>query len=161
MDGYFFLFTGLKILVVILFVINTAAILTWGERRQSAMIQDRIGPNRAVIYVPGVALKLLSLLVGLALAAGVAFYAWRASDRPGSARLDVGFGLTELAVLLAWFELVLLRRGAVRKGATGGLGGLLAQIGDARVIFYAGLTAHLLVLVLRANASENEPSLVR
>jgi NADH-quinone oxidoreductase subunit H len=160
MDPYFLLFSVLKILVVLLFVVNTAAILTWGERRQSAMIQDRIGPNRAVIYVPGVALKLLSLLVGLALAAGVAFYAWRASDRPGSARLDVAFGLTELAVLLAWFELVLLRRGALERGATGGPGGLLAKIADARVIFYAGLAAHLLVLVLRANASETDPGFV-
>ncbi|HKQ72050.1 MAG TPA: NADH-quinone oxidoreductase subunit H, partial [Polyangiaceae bacterium] len=52
MDGYTILFSALKILLVLLFVINTAALLTWGERRQSAMIQDRIGPNRAVIYAP-------------------------------------------------------------------------------------------------------------
>src|SRR5258708_9671109 len=130
MDPYLLLFGAIKILVVLLFVVNTAAILTWGERRQSAMIQDRIGPNRAVIYVPGVALKLLSLLFGFALSAGVAFYAWRAGERPGSARLDVGFGLTELAVLLAWFALVLLRRCAQQRGATAGLGGALGKIAD-------------------------------
>ena len=98
MDGYFFLFTGLKILVVILFVINTAAILTWGERRQSAMIQDRIGPNRAVIYLPGVVLKLLSLVAGLGLAAAVGAYAFAVPRRSEQSRLDAGFGLTELAI---------------------------------------------------------------
>src|SRR5207253_11040321 len=102
MDGYFFLFTGIKILVVILFVINTAAILTWGERRQSAMIQDRIGPNRAVIYLPGWILKLLSLALGFGLAAAVAGYALAAQKRSELVRLDAGFGLTELAVFLAW-----------------------------------------------------------
>jgi len=69
MDGHALFFTGLKIVVVLLFVVNTAAILTWGERRQSAMIQDRIGPNRAVIYLPGWLFKILSLAVGFGLAA--------------------------------------------------------------------------------------------
>src|SRR5260370_41957950 len=102
MDGYFFLFTGLKILVVILFVINTAAILTWGERRQSAMIQDRIGPNRAVIYLPGVVLKLLSLVVGFGLAAAVGRYWVVVPPPPRPARPHPGFGPTELAILLCW-----------------------------------------------------------
>src|SRR5215813_9403662 len=114
MDGYSFLFTSLKILVVLLFVINTAAILTWGERRQSAMIQDRIGPNRAVIYVPGFVLKLLSLALGFGFAAAVAYYALAATRRSEFVRLDVGFGLTELAVFLTWFGMVVLRRLARR-----------------------------------------------
>jgi NADH-quinone oxidoreductase subunit H len=154
MDGYFFLFTGLKILVVVLFVINTAAILTWGERRQSAMIQDRIGPNRAVVYLPGWILKLLSLGVGFGLAAAVAAYVLAVQKRPESVRLDAGFGLTELAVFLAWFATVVLRRQARRAGQTSGLGGALAQIGDARNVFYVGLLLHVLVAVLRASAAE-------
>ena len=68
-NGYLILFAVLKIVVVLLFVINTAAILTWGERRQCAMIQDRIGPNRAVIFLPGIVFKVLPLVVGLGLAA--------------------------------------------------------------------------------------------
>jgi NADH-quinone oxidoreductase subunit H len=35
--------------LVILFVMPLASILTWAERRQSAMMQDRLGPNRANI----------------------------------------------------------------------------------------------------------------
>jgi NADH-quinone oxidoreductase subunit H len=160
MDGYSILFTGLKILVVLLFIINTAAILTWGERRQSAMIQDRIGPNRAVIYLPGVVFKVLSLAVGFGLAAAFAGYALAAQKRPETVRLDAGFGLTELAVFLVWFGMVVMRRQARRAGQTTGLGGALARIADARHIFYAGLVAHVVVALVRASVGEGEGSAV-
>jgi NADH-quinone oxidoreductase subunit H len=40
----------LKVIFIILgFVMPLASVLTWMERRQSAMLQDRIGPNRAHI----------------------------------------------------------------------------------------------------------------
>src|SRR6187200_3128874 len=35
--------------LVFLFVMPVASLLTWAERRQSAMMQDRLGPNRANI----------------------------------------------------------------------------------------------------------------
>ena len=38
-----------KVLVVLIGVLNLAAILTWMERKQSAVMQDRIGANRASI----------------------------------------------------------------------------------------------------------------
>jgi NADH-quinone oxidoreductase subunit H len=55
-----------KILVMVMFVLNLAAILTWADRRQSSMIQDRIGPNRAVIKVFGKEIRLAGLLHPLA-----------------------------------------------------------------------------------------------
>src|SRR5947209_15953762 len=40
------------LLLIILFVMPLASILTWMERRQSAMMQDRLGPNRANFDLP-------------------------------------------------------------------------------------------------------------
>lgn len=41
-----------KILIMVGFVVNVAALLTWYDRRGSAMMQDRVGPNRAMIKLP-------------------------------------------------------------------------------------------------------------
>src|SRR5580698_3626588 len=54
--------TLIKILVMVGFVLNWAGILTWADRRQSAMIQHRIGPNRAVIKIFGKEIRLFGLL---------------------------------------------------------------------------------------------------
>src|SRR4029079_14472677 len=40
---------GVKALLVLLMVLNLSAILLWVERKGSALIQDRIGANRANI----------------------------------------------------------------------------------------------------------------
>jgi NADH-quinone oxidoreductase subunit H len=47
------LWTLVKILIMVGFVLNLAGVLTWADRRQSAMIQHRIGPNRASIKIFG------------------------------------------------------------------------------------------------------------
>jgi NADH-quinone oxidoreductase subunit H len=61
-----FVWTIIKILIMAGFVLNLAAILTWLDRRQSSMIQDRIGPNRAVIKLFGREFRLAGLLHPLA-----------------------------------------------------------------------------------------------
>src|SRR5580658_1184912 len=54
--------TLIKILIMVGFLFNTGAVLTWLDRRQSAMIQDRIGPNRAVLKIWGREFRLAGLL---------------------------------------------------------------------------------------------------
>jgi NADH-quinone oxidoreductase subunit H len=51
-----------KILVMVGFLFNVGGLLTWVDRRQSAMIQDRVGPNRAVIKIGKFELRLFGLL---------------------------------------------------------------------------------------------------
>ena len=51
-----------KIVLVVGFVVNIAAILSWAERRQSAMMQDRVGPNRADMTIFGKQIRLGGLL---------------------------------------------------------------------------------------------------
>jgi NADH-quinone oxidoreductase subunit H len=62
MTGSQVVWTLIKILIMVGFVLNVAGLLTWADRRQSAMIQHRIGPNRAVIKVFGKELRVLGLL---------------------------------------------------------------------------------------------------
>ena len=52
----------IKILVLVLFFLSMAALGPWADRRQSAMIQDRVGPNRAVAYLPSTAARFIVLL---------------------------------------------------------------------------------------------------
>jgi NADH-quinone oxidoreductase subunit H len=56
------IFTIIKIAIMVGFLFNVGALLTWVDRRQSAMIQDRIGPNRAVIKIFGLELRVLGLI---------------------------------------------------------------------------------------------------
>ena len=51
-----------RVAVMMFFVLNTAAILGWVERKQSAIMQDRIGANRASIF----GLRMLGLFHPLA-----------------------------------------------------------------------------------------------
>lgn len=54
--------TLVKIAVMVGFLLNVAGVLTWLDRRQGALIQHRIGPNRAVVKVLGFEFRLWGLL---------------------------------------------------------------------------------------------------
>jgi NADH-quinone oxidoreductase subunit H len=52
----------IKILLIIGVAFTLAAVLTWAERRQSAMMQDRFGPNRASFSLFGKEFRLAGLV---------------------------------------------------------------------------------------------------
>ncbi len=72
MTGSQLVWTIVKILIMVGFVLNVAGLLPWVARRQRALLQHRIGPNRAVIKVFGKELRVLGLLHTAA--AGIKFF---------------------------------------------------------------------------------------
>jgi len=60
--GIQLLFALIKIAIMVGFLFSVGALLTWVDRRQSAMIQDRIGPNRAVLKIGKFELRVFGLL---------------------------------------------------------------------------------------------------
>jgi len=62
MNGMQLLYALLKILVMVGFLFNVAALLTWYDRRGGAMMQDRIGPNRATLKIGKFELRVAGLL---------------------------------------------------------------------------------------------------
>jgi NADH-quinone oxidoreductase subunit H len=62
MNGTQLVWAIIKILVMIGFIVNTAALLTWLDRRQGAAMQDRVGPNRAMFKIFGREFRLAGLL---------------------------------------------------------------------------------------------------
>ncbi len=52
----------IKIAIMVGFLINVGGLLTWYDRRGGAMMQDRIGPNRASLKIFGFELRIAGLL---------------------------------------------------------------------------------------------------
>ena len=133
----------LKILVLFGFVMNMAAISVWADRRQSAMVQDRVGPNRAVVYVPSNALRVVLFLITAVVAGIIAIPMWQHAPGQGLARLTSG---VEIAVLVGWFSLLLLSAHVRRNGADNAIDEIVASV-EPRAYFYGGLAVHLAALV--------------
>jgi NADH-quinone oxidoreductase subunit H len=140
-------FTLIKIAVVLGFCLGVGGALTWNDRRMSAMMQDRVGPNRAVFKLPPALARVL--FAGPPVLVAGAVGAWgvlgKLSSTPAGAHRATERILitTELSILLAWLVLSLLTVWAVRRGPSNGLEKWLAEsVRDPRRVFYAGLCAH-------------------
>ena len=72
MTGSQIIWSIIKIAVMAGVVVNGAALLTWFDRRGGGLMQDRVGPNRAVVKLFGKEFRLAGLLHPLA--DGVKFF---------------------------------------------------------------------------------------
>lgn len=133
-----------KILVIFMFLLNMAAISIWADRRQSAMVQDRVGPNRAVAYVPSHALRAVIFIASVLVAAPFGYFFWHEAPGVELARITTG---VEVAILVGWFTLMLLSAHVRRNGPENALDRMVAEV-EPRNYFYGGLALHLLALPL-------------
>jgi len=124
------------------------------------MMQDRIGPNRAVLPLPRVLAQ--GLFAGTGLAAAAAVLAWvllsKAPQSPqGLARVaERSIICVELAILFAWSGLALWTAFTNKKGPTNAVEKWLASVGDPRTFFYFGLAVHVIVLLVHAVTAHDE-----
>lgn len=58
----FWIATAIKVFAIVFGLVNLGALLLWVERRQSALIQDRMGPNRANVVLFGKEFRVAGLL---------------------------------------------------------------------------------------------------
>jgi NADH-quinone oxidoreductase subunit H len=136
--------TVIKILIVIMFLLNLAAVSIWADRRQSAMVQDRVGPNRAVVHLPHLAAVGLMLAPAILIAAAISIPFWHPAPGIELARITTGL---EIAIGVGWFSLMLLCAHVRKHGADNGFEAALAQQ-DPRAYFYGGLVLHMAALPL-------------
>jgi NADH-quinone oxidoreductase subunit H len=133
-----------KILIIFGFLLNAAALCTWGDRRQGALVQHRVGPNRAVVKVPSTPMRIVLFAIGVALGAPFGIFWWNVAPVQQLGLMTIAL---EVAVGVTWLFFLMLSAHVRKKGAENGFEELVGRV-DPRHYFYAGLVAHLLVLGL-------------
>lgn len=129
-----------KILVIIGFPLLIAPLLIWADRRQSAMIQYRIGPNRAVVNLPAMVVRGILFAPAVAVGAGAVVALTPGSPGTAAEKLLVS---TELAILVSWLFLTVLCWRIHVAGALNRLEELVGSV-QPRTYFYGGVAAHVI-----------------
>ncbi len=144
-----------KIVLMLGFFLTMAAVGIWADRRQSAMVQDRVGPNRAVVNLPSNVARVIvllppTLLGALALLPALPIFpAYDELRLPNTCiagaecrnAFEVLTYSTQLAVLVGWLGVAFLAGSVRRGGALNGLERRLLDV-DPRNVFYAGVALH-------------------
>ncbi|HKY41068.1 MAG TPA: complex I subunit 1 family protein [Polyangiaceae bacterium] len=127
---------------VAMFAMNLAVVLTWVDRRQGAMIQDRVGPNRAVAWLPTKLAQAMAVGPALLLAASVIGYCFT-HEVKGAAQEQRGMLFSQLAVLLIWLTGCVIASQVKARGPRSSFDLWIQTLGEPRYIFFGGLIAHL------------------
>ncbi|HVW29366.1 MAG TPA: complex I subunit 1 family protein [Polyangiaceae bacterium] len=147
MTGIDVLFAFGKAFFVVMFAMNVAVLLTWADRRYGALLQDRVGPERAVVWLPRRVAQGLAFLPAAAVAAAVVLFAWvnkeDAQGLPGNAVL-----LAQAAIFMTWFTGLVIAGSVKARGPRDSFDAFIQSLGDPRVFFYCGLVVHVAVLLV-------------
>ncbi len=133
-----------KILICLGFFLNMAALGVWADRRQGAMVQDRVGPNRAVVYLPNMMARTIILFPPALL--GVLSIFLATGNVPPRLAIERFTVNVQLSVFVAWLSLLILCVKVQRGGAINKAEEMFEGI-DPRSIFFGGLGFHALGLV--------------
>ena len=137
------------VFLALLFCMPVAVLLTWADRRQGAMIQDRVGPNRAAIFMPGKLAAAAVSLPAFAVAALALGWAWF-NKNEGHTHLALGIASGQLALASVWLTLFVIA-GRIRvRGLINGFDVFVRALGDPRRILGLGLLANLAQLLVFA-----------
>ncbi len=134
---------------VVMFGMNVAVICTWVDRRQGAMIQDRVGPDRAVIWLPTWLARPLALLPAIGAAAAVMALAFLDKQARGAAPVSMGRAIlfSQLAVFMTWATVAGIAAHVRRRGAESALDRAVYSLGPARQIAVAGVAIQVGLLL--------------
>lgn len=122
-------------------------LLTWADRRQGAMMQDRIGPNRAVVWLPRPLAQVMLVGPAFVVAAGLVAIAVTSRGLAGEPRTERAFVFAHLAVFSLWVTGLLIARAIAVRGPRTSFDSFVNWLGDPRRLLYAGLAAHGLVVL--------------
>jgi NADH-quinone oxidoreductase subunit H len=144
--------TGLdagKAFFVVMFGMNVAVLLTWADRRQGAVIQDRVGPNRALFLLPKRLVQALAVLPAFGVAGAIiAFYVFVPLE--GGYRTGRAMLFSQLAIFMLWLTGLVIAGRVRNRGVRNSFDRWIQSLGDPRTIFWAGLGAHAFTLVVGA-----------
>ncbi len=152
----FFLSLAKAFTAVVALSLNIAGILTWVDRRQGALSQDRVGPERAVVWIPKRVAQGGVVVPAVLVAAG-ALALFFGSDAEGVTRTTRAVVFSHLAVFMTWFTALVIAGRIKVRGIKGSFDRFIASIGDPRRIVYTGLVAHL-ALVLAMGMLKGTPA---
>jgi NADH-quinone oxidoreductase subunit H len=139
---------ALKAFVVVMFGMNVGVVLTWADRRQAAAFQDRVGPNRAVIWLPTILAQVLAVVPALAVAGGV--IALARHDFDPQMRGVAAVLISQAAIFSVWLTGLVIAGSVARRGPQNSFDAFLRSLGDPRRILYGGVALQVAALALGA-----------
>jgi NADH-quinone oxidoreductase subunit H len=145
MTGVSIVLALLKIFLMVGFLLQMAALTTWADRRQGAMVQDRVGPNRAVFHLPSIVVRAIVVFVPAVCATLAGFAAIRGQGGPAAG--EAALMGAELSILVGWFSLLVLCFIVRRQGAWNSFDEMVAGW-SPRSILVTGLVLHVLAFVV-------------
>jgi NADH-quinone oxidoreductase subunit H len=142
MSGIEFLFTFGKAFFVVMFAMNVAVILTWADRRYGALLQDRVGPERAVVWLPRNIAR--GLAVGPAVATAAAVWLFAENNKEDAiGKTGNAMFLSQSAIFMTWFTALVIAGAVKRRGVRNSFDAFIKTLGDPRNLFYGGLVTHV------------------